>query len=197
MVATGAPPESVGDTLRALKRAGRSRETSIGDLLDAFGQRTYGPLLFAIGVIALSPIGAIPGASVVCASLVILLALQMSFSTGAPWAPRPLRRITVGSGTARHGIDKVEPHLRKLDRVIRPRWHRLLGRPALHLVSAALCVLAALMYPLALVPWGVMPVAAAITVISLGLLGRDGLLVAIGLGATLLTVGFAGYALAL
>jgi hypothetical protein len=51
------------------------------------------------------------------------------------------------------------------------------------------------MYPLALVPWGVLPVAGAITVIGFGLLTADGLITAIGLAAAVLGGGGGLYVL--
>jgi hypothetical protein len=172
---------SIAGTLRALKQAAQSERVSLGTLIDQLGQRTYGPLLFTIGLIALSPIGAIPGASVVCATLIVLLAVQMSFGNRAPWVPGMLRRLEVDGDFSRRSIERLEPYVKWLDRLTRARWTALLSRPALHAVVLGLCALAVLMYPLALVPWGVLPVAGAITVIGLGLLTADGLITAVGL----------------
>ncbi|MBK1695942.1 exopolysaccharide biosynthesis protein [Rhodovibrio salinarum] len=177
--------DSITSTLHALKRAARQDRVSLGTLIDQLGQRTYGPLFFTIGLIALSPIGAIPGASVVCATLIVLLAVQMSFGSHTPWVPGALRRLEVDGDLGRRSIERVEPYLRWLDRLTQARWSVLLSRPALHAVVLGLCALAVLMYPLALVPWGVLPVAAAITVIGLGLLTADGLITAIGLAVAL------------
>jgi len=173
--------DSIAGTLHALKEAARRERVSLGALIDRLGQRTYGPLLFTIGLIALSPIGAIPGASVVCATLIVLLAVQMSFGRRVPWVPGALRGLEVDGALSRRSIQRVEPYLRGLDRITRARWTALLSRPALHAVVLGLCALAALMYPLALVPWGVVPVACAITMIGLGVLAADGLIIAVGL----------------
>jgi hypothetical protein len=188
-------PTTIAGTLDALKRAAAAERVSLGTLIDRLGQRTYGPLLFAVGLIAMSPIGAIPGASVVCATVIVLLAVQMSFGNRAPWVPRTLRRLEVDGPFSRRSIERVEPYLRWLDRVARARWTALLARPALHAVVVGLCALAALMYPLALVPWGVLPVAGAITVIGFGLLTADGLITAIGLAAAVLGGGGGLYVL--
>jgi hypothetical protein len=177
--------DSITATLHALKRAAQAERVSLGTLIDQLGQRTYGPLLFTVGLIAMSPIGAIPGASVVCATVIVLLAVQMSFGNRAPWVPGMLRRLEVDGDLSRRSIRRVEPYLRWLDRVTRARWTALLSRPALHGVVVGLCALAVLMYPLALVPWGVLPVAGAITVIGLGLLTADGLITALGLALAL------------
>lgn len=190
-----ARPETIASTLAALKEAGDRDRMSVEDVLQAFGRRAYGPVFFSLGVIALSPIGAIPGASIVCATLVILLAVQMGLRHGPPWVPRRLTRIDVDAARARSGIARVEPWLGKLDAVTRPRWPELVDGPVIYVVVLALCALSLLMFPLALVPWGVMPVAFAIAVLGLGLLGRDGVMTLVGLGASVLADAAGGYLL--
>jgi hypothetical protein len=178
-------PHSVAGILARLAALAGDTRVSVGTLVDALGQRTYGPLLFTIGVIALSPLGAIPGASVICATLIVLTAVQMSLRAHAPWLPDRLRRLDVDGARGRRAIAVMAPRLRWLDRLARPRWHWLLAPPLSHAVALGLCLLATLMYPLALVPFGVMPVAAAVTVIGLGLLCTDGLVIAAALAVTL------------
>lgn len=178
--ATATEATAIEDTLERLRRAAAGHTTSVGDLLDAFQRRAYGPLLFVIGLIALSPVGAIPGASIACGTLVVLLAVQMSLGEGAPWVPQALRRVRVDGERARHSIDWAAPYARRLGKVTRARWEEVHDGRAIHVVVGALCVLALSMYPLALVPWGALPAAAGITVIGLGLLTRDGVLILAG-----------------
>lgn len=182
-------PRSISGTLAALKRAADADRISVGQMVDQLGQRTYGPLLFTIGLLALSPLGAIPGASVVCATLTILLAMQMSFGSGAPWVPAKLRQIEVNGQLSRQSIEWAEPYVSWLDRFTSTRLETLLQPPAVHLVVLALAALALLMYPLALIPWGVMPVAATLALLGLGVLTADGLIVAVGLGVSLFVCG--------
>lgn len=175
------PPGHVETMLAKAKQATNRETTTLGDLLHAFGQRAYGPVLFAIGLVALSPLGAVPGASIVCATLVVVLAVQMSLRPGAPWIPHRLYAVQVDGAQARRAIEWSEPHVRKLTVLTRPRWQALLDGLAVHSVVVALCLLALLMYPLALVPWGVIPCAIGISAIGLGLLSRDGLFILAGM----------------
>ncbi|MBK1696401.1 exopolysaccharide biosynthesis protein [Rhodovibrio salinarum] len=179
----------VQDVVTGLKRATNTQKTTVGDILDAFGQRAYGPLFFVIGLVALSPVGAIPGASIICGTLIVLLAAQLGTRSGAPWVPDGLRRLAVDGSKARRSVDRMEPYVRKLSYVTRRRYVQLLEGNALYLVMGALCILAISMYPLALVPWGVIPSAAGITVIGLGLLARDGVMICIGLALAVAAAG--------
>jgi hypothetical protein len=190
MSASGSPPGQVETALATIKQVTNQETTSLDDLLYALGRRSYGPVLFVIGLVALSPLGSVPGASLVCATLVALLAAQMSLRAGAPWIPCRLGAVEVNGAQARRAIEWIEPYVRKLAVLTRPRWQALLNGLAIHAAVGTLFLLAALMYPLALVPWGVLPCAAGITAIGLGLLSRDGLFIAAGMALAAAAVAF-------
>ncbi len=105
----------------------------------------------------------------------------MSVRAGAPWVPQSLRDLEVDGARTRRAIEWMEPKARRLAVLTRPRWQVLLDGPAIHVAVGALCLLALLMYPLALVPWGVLPCAAGISAIGLGLLTRDGVFIVTGM----------------
>ena len=111
----------------------------------------------------------------------VLLAVQMSLRTGAPWISRRLRDLEVDGAQVQRSIEWMAPKTRRLAGLTRPRWQWLLDDPAAHAAVGALCLLALLMYPLALVPWGVLPCAAGISAIGLGLLMRDGAFILAGM----------------
>ncbi|MFC3230609.1 exopolysaccharide biosynthesis protein [Marinibaculum pumilum] len=181
---------SLTEVMDRLRSATDGSRMTVGDIFQAFGSRAYGPLIFVLGVIALSPIGSIPGASLVTGTLIMLLAAQMQLRAGSPWIPGVLRRIGTGSDRARRSIDWADRHLAKVDRVVGPRWQWAETGWTIRLAGLAILALAATFYPLAFVPWGVVPPALAVTLLSLGLFTRDGLILLIGLG-TALAAGFA------
>ena len=165
---------------RMVERAGEGR-VSIGDMLDAFGRRGFGPLILILGLISLSPIGSIPGMSITTGTLVILLCVQMLMKRPHPWVPGRLERLDMDSRQARAGLCRVRPYVRKIERVVKPRWQRLLRPPFTDAVALVCIVMAVLMYPLALVPWGVAAPSLALAALGLGMTSRDGVLTAIGL----------------
>lgn len=159
-------------------------KTSVNDVMEAFGRRAYGPILFLVGVLSASPLGSIPGASILFASLVIIMMVQYVVRQGAPWVPAWIRNRSISSKKTREGAEAVKPHLERVERVVRARYDALTHPPWTY-VSAALCILLALtMYPLALVPWGVMPPSLALAIIGLGMMSSDGLLIGAGLVAS-------------
>lgn len=184
MNAKESPPPHILNTLATAKWATHQDGLSLGRVIDAFGGRAYGSLLFVTGLAALSPLGAIPGASILCASIVVLLALQMSLRPRAPWIPKLLRRVEVSGDRARSAIEWIEPYVARTAALTRPRFNLLLDGVATHVVTGALLLLAASMYPLAVVPLGVMPSAIGITAIGIGLVSRDGLFILVGIMST-------------
>ena len=175
---------SISEVLDTLHDTTCGSKTSIDDVLKAFGRRAYGPILFVIGVISVSPVGSIPGASILFGSLIVILMVQYIVRDAAPWVPGWIRQRSVASDKAQAAVDKAKPYVERLERIVHPRWHSL-TRPPWTYVAALICIgLALTMYPLALVPWGVLPPSFAIAVLGLGMMTKDGLLIAIGLVAS-------------
>lgn len=159
----------------------QDEHVSVGEIVDAFQYQAYGPLILIPSLFALIPvIGAIPGVSIATASLIILVSMQMLMARPHPWLPARIKRLSISQARLHQAISVVRPYLRKLDRWTHPRLLILSAWP-FYLVVPVLCIVLALtMYPLALVPWGVFPLALALTVLSVGLTMRDGYVLASG-----------------
>lgn len=174
---------SLPEMLERVHAAARGKRVSVGDLVDAFGTRAYGPMFFVVGVAAASPIGAIPGAAVLSAILITLIAVQMTFRRGAPWVPTRLRAASVESDRFNAAIGRLEPWLDRLGMVAKPRHPWLLRRPAPLVLAGVHIALAGSMLPLALVPFGVLAPALVVAVLGLAQATDDGLLTALAGGA--------------
>ena len=186
---------SLSDIADRMSEASDGNQASVKDMISTIGKRAFGPLLLVFGLIALSPIGAIPGASLVLGALIILVAAQVLFGRDTPWFPKWLTRISVDNQKVQSSVDKIKPYLSKIDRFLRPRWQFLMAPPSPYIVAFLCIVLAALMYPLALVPWGVMAPALAIVVLSVGLTSHDGAVLAAGFVISVAALGLSAYLL--
>jgi hypothetical protein len=175
---------SISQVLATMHDTTSGEETSIDDVLNAFGRRAYGPVLFIIGLISLSPVGAIPGSSILFGTLVVLMMTQYIARDRAPWVPLWIRQRSISTSQAEEAVAKVQPYLERMETVVRPRFHRLVSSPWTHIAAAVCIVMALTMYPLALVPWGVIPPSLALTLFGLGLMSADGLLIGAGLAAS-------------
>lgn len=183
------PRMSLSTVMAKLHDAAEGDRVTFGDVLEAFGSRAYGPLLFVLGLLVLSPLGAIPGVTILAGSIMTVLVVQMlAGGTAAPWIPGFLGRIGMDGARARRSIDWADGKVRVLDRLVGPRWEWATGPWPVRLSACAIVLLAATFVPLALVPWGVVPPAIAITLLALALFTRDGLVLLAGLAATAATL---------
>lgn len=186
---------SLSDIAERIGDSSDGDQVSVKDMITTIGKRAFGPLLLMFGLLALSPVGAIPGASVVLGALIILVAAQVLFGRDSPWFPKRLTRISVDSHKVQSAVNKINPYLSKIDKFLRPRWRFMMSSPAPHIVALFCIVLALLMYPLALVPWGVAAPSLAIVVLGVGLTNHDGVVLAAGLVIATAALGLSAYLL--
>jgi hypothetical protein len=181
----------VDDVFGQLDGRASERETvNVGDVLDAFGRRAHGPALFIIGVLVVSPLGAIPGASILFALIVILLAGQYALRDQPPWLPNWLTERKVRAEKARSALQKSHPYAKKLELLLSERRVALTKAPWTWLWALVLLGLAGIMFPLALIPAGVAPPGAMIALMGLAITARDGLALALsGSVGTLIMIG--------
>lgn len=180
--------------LDALK-AESGEKVTLGDLLDKLEARSTGPLLLVPSFIALSPVGMIPGMSIATGTIIFLIAAQIFVTGGRPWLPQRALEISIDRDLLNRSIDKARPWTRRVDRVFHERLTVLTRRPLIYLLALVYMAMAALMFPLAVVPFGVAAPSSACVFFSLGLTMRDGLMVAIGLALAGGTVGLGVYLL--
>jgi len=169
---------------------GDGERLTVGEIVASLNDRGFGALCAVIGALAAMPvIGALPGVSVGAAVLVLLIAGQYVVGRRSLWIPTFLAKRSFERATFEKGLKSVRPYARWIDRAIRPRllWF-VGGHSERRLIAAAISVLALVMLPLALIPWGVFPPALAITAFGIAITGRDGLFALIGYAFVAVTV---------
>lgn len=154
---------------------------SIDEVLTVVGERGYGPLALILALIATLPTGAVPGVPSVCGVSIALISTQLLFGKSYPWLPARLRHVSIGRNGYKKASRRLTPWTRRIDRLVRPRLHGLVGGLAARLIGLAWVVLGLCMVPLEIIPFAAAAPALAITLMALGLTGRDGLWVLAGL----------------
>ena len=163
----------------------------LSGIVDFFGSRSIGSLLLFLALPMVLPIPA-PGISVVFGVPLILISAQLLFGRRSLWLPVRLGNRTIGRSSLDSYVRRALPAIRKMEKLVRPRFSELTGRIAVRAVGA-MCVLLALIITLP-VPLGHLIPGTAISVMALGLIEGDGLLLAAGMltgGVALLVVTFA------
>lgn len=178
---------AVEDVLDELKHAARSGQSSVsvGDAVEAIGHRGYGPLLFVPALIAITPVGGVPGVPSLMALLIAIFAVQLLIGRDHVAMPAFLERRSVPDGKLRRAVKKLYPLGRWLDRWFPGRLSVLVGPPAHRLVALCSLLLCLAVPPLEVVPFAAAAPMGAIAIFGLAMTLRDGVLIALGFAATI------------
>ena len=184
MVAADPETRPLSEVVRELAQAD-SATISLGEVVDAFGASAIASLLLVFGLACSLPLP--PGATTLFGAPILLLAPQLLFEQPAPWLPDRLKHRRLAMPDARRVFERMEPWLKRMEAVSRPRLGFLVG-PTGRRVVAVICTLFGVVLILP-IPLGNMLPAAAVSVFALSLIQRDGVLAAVGYGVAAVSVG--------
>ncbi|MBU1375806.1 MAG: exopolysaccharide biosynthesis protein [Alphaproteobacteria bacterium] len=149
---------------------------SIQELMEKFGGRAIGALLFIFGLACALPLP--PGATTIFGMPLLLLAPQLVIGSRVPWLPERVKARTLSTADLKKGLPKVIPTLQKVEAISKPRLVFLfgpVGERLLGLVCTALAIV--LILP---IPGGNMLPAIAVSALSFALIQRDGIIALVG-----------------
>lgn len=181
-------PENLGQLLDRLRtHTDGQSEVSVSDILVSVGERSFGPVTLAAGLIVIAPlIGDIPGVPTLLGTLVALTLGQLLFQRQSIWLPGTLTRRRISRDKLLKGLDWMEKPAGYLDRYTRPRLVWLTRGPGQYLM-ALVCMSVALAMPaMEVVPFTANGGGLALMAFGLAMIARDGLL---ALFATAVTLG--------
>jgi hypothetical protein len=176
------PPPRLSDEFRALEALAARGDPSLGQIVEALGQRGH-----ALVIVFLTLPFAFPlplwGISSVFGALIALTAVHMMLA-GRLWLPRRWAARPVHGRTVRAVCRTARRLLARTERFIRPRGRFLHAHPGMARLNGLLVCLAALFLALPLpIPGTNLAPAWVILLICVGTLEQDGLLVALGYAA--------------
>lgn len=170
-------PDRLSDMLADLAADTARERVSAADLLDSFGDRAMGVLLFIFALPNVMPIG-LPGTSMVLGVPLTFLTAQMVLGARRPWLPGWIRARSLRQEDFAAVIRRILPLLHRVERVVRPRLAALTTVPAERMIGLLGLVLSV---TIALpIPFGNALPACTIAVLAFGLIERDGAIVALG-----------------
>ncbi len=163
---------------RVLAAAQERERVSVDDILDAVGQRSFGPVLLLLGLIVLAPIiGDIPGVPTLVALMVLLLCLQLLMHREHLWLPQWLLKRNIGAAKLQKAMGYSRKPARFIDRLVKPRLTFLIRGYIPTRLAALACMLVALVMPLMeVIPFSANLAGGVLTFFGLALVARDGLL---------------------
>jgi hypothetical protein len=190
---SSAPLHDILDDIEGL--AEDEGKVDVKSLLESFQARSFGPVLVLLGILSMSPLGAVPGIPVVLAGMVILWAGQILIGRSHPWTPEFLHSIEISEDQVGKFRDKAEPATEFVDNWVKPRLKWAVGDVSEYLIAALSIALALLMIPLELVPFAVAIPAGALVLLGLALMAKDGILtlISIALGGIVIIGSIVGF----
>jgi hypothetical protein len=170
------------DILRTLADGHSGETISIGQMMDAFGERAFGLLMIVFCLPNLIPA---PGIGSLFGIPLMLIALQMALGRPKPWLPKAIEAKTLTRETFVKMVGAVEPRMRKVEAVLKPRWTFLFSG-TMDRVIGAFAILCAISIIIPF-PGTNFPPAVGLILISLAVTQEDG--VYLWLGAIIATAG--------
>ncbi|MBB5319874.1 exopolysaccharide biosynthesis protein [Marinobacter oulmenensis] len=185
-------PQSFEELLTRIRdRTDGMEQVSVGDVLCAVGERSFGPVVLVAGLITLAPlIGDIPGVPTLLGLLVLLTLGQLMFQRNNIWIPSKLSNRKISRGKLVKGLEWMDKPARFMDRWTGARLCWLVRGPGQY-VMALICMLVALAMPLMeLIPFSANGGGLALMAFGLAIVARDGLLALIAMASTAGTAWF-------
>lgn len=165
----------LSDVLSDLAETWSQPRISVGQLILALGDRGLIGLLLILAIANVIPNP--PGTSAVLGLPMLYLSWQM-MRGGMPWLPQFLAARSFDIDHFRTVVARTTPRLNRVERLLRPRLPSL-SSPAAFRILGAICLLLSVVLAMP-IPFGNLLPAAAIAIIALGALERDGLWIAGG-----------------
>ncbi len=151
---------------------------TVREIMAVLQERAFALLIVLLGLPNCLPMP--PPIPLVCGLLLALVAIQIVFGREAPWLPRQLLNRSVARTDVERAVGRAMPAFRRLERISRPRMTFLDTPVAMRIMGAVVLVLAlGLLFAPPFV--GQIPLGLAVCLVGLGLVERDGLVVAGGL----------------
>jgi hypothetical protein len=162
---------------------------SVGALRDAFGDRSLAALVVLFGAFNMIPLP--PGATAVTGLPLLIIAAQMIYGGNRAWLPRLLTQRTIPLNTFRAIMDWTVPRLRRVERLIKPRYWPFYTGHSDRIIGVITLVMA--LYIILPIPLGNWPPAFASALLGLSLIERDGILFGAGAVAAAISTVIVGF----
>ncbi|QOD38354.1 exopolysaccharide biosynthesis protein [Candidatus Wolbachia massiliensis] len=165
--------KEVADTNNA-----NSDKVTLFDIKAALQERGFGILIIIFSLPLSVPIPVPPGYTTILAIPLILFSLQLLFGFDSPWMPHWLEKKSFQRSTLALVVEKTSPALKKIEKLMKPRMSFIFYGPG-EKILAFIMLLCALSIALPLPLTNFVP-AIGTTLISLGIMSKDGLLSILG-----------------
>ncbi|WCR57562.1 exopolysaccharide biosynthesis protein [Wolbachia endosymbiont of Ctenocephalides felis wCfeJ] len=153
-------------------------KVTLFDIKAALQERGFGILIIIFSLPLSVPIPVPPGYTTILSIPLILFSLQLLFGFHSPWMPNWLERKSFQRSTLALVVEKTSPALKRIEKFMKPRMFFIFYGPG-EKILAFIMLLCALSIAIPLPLTNFIP-AIGTTLISLGIMSKDGLLSILG-----------------
>ncbi|KQT61177.1 exopolysaccharide biosynthesis protein exod [Methylobacterium sp. Leaf456] len=154
-----------------------SERLTVGEIIAVLRDRAFALLVVLLGLPNCLPMP--PPIPLVCGLLLLLIAVQIVAGMSSPWLPKRVLGQSVARETVAKAVTRAVPLLRRLERWSKPRMS--VFETAIGMRSTGVLILAMALALIVAPPFfGQIPLGLAVSLIGLGLVERDGIVVLIG-----------------
>ncbi len=181
--AAAIPREPTSAVLEQLLTGAPGEYVTLAWLIDGLRERSFGIVMLILGLVAL-----IPGASGFVGILLIIPAVQMMLARKGPVFPGFIARRRIPKRKLARLIARINPAMRRIERVVRPRWTTPFQATKMAVGLVVLLLAASLLAPIPLS--NIIP-ALVIVLLSFAYLEEDGIALGIALVAAMASLAIA------
>jgi len=166
--------------LERLARDAPAGEVSLEWIVENLGERSFGIVMLLVSLV-----GLVPGTSPLVGILLAVPAVQMILGRQEPVLPRRIAARRVSTRRLVRVLERLIPVLRRIERVVRPRW----GTPfeaTKRVVGFIILLLCGTLF--APIPFSHVIPAVVIMLLAFAFLEEDGVLLCIALAAAVISV---------
>lgn len=160
---------------------GDGERVTVGQILDALDARAFGLAILIFSIPSIIPMP--PGVPTVVGVALLIVSIQMVFGRQELWLPRFLTKRSFSRPALVTAMEKFAPRIEAIEKIASPRLMLLTGRIGTVLIGLVVLFMAVVLI-LPLPPGGNFPPALACFVLGMGLAERDGIIVLVGVIAS-------------
>lgn len=170
--------QDLDDRLDRVDELAEERDrVAVGEILDAWGRRSFGPLFLLPGFVMITPgAGDIPGVTILMGMVITLAAVEFLLGLDHVWLPQWLLNLRVSTSKMQTATEWLHPVASFLDRWTKPRMTQFVHRVWRVLIGLS-CLAIGLASPfMELVPFSAVVGGTAVVAAGLALTAHDGVL---------------------
>lgn len=163
---------------------------TLGQVLEALGQRSFAPLLLVAGLILFSPLSGVPGVPTLMGLTILLTSVQMLLLRRHLWLPQWLLRKSISRARYLRVVQWLYRPAASIDRWLQPRLSLLVHRGGSYIIALVSTAIGMALPAMEILPFSATIAGLALTLFGLALVAQDGLTALMALGVTGLITSF-------